>query len=131
MTNSAISSYLIDRIADIVDCISCAASVREQSPSILSVLSSLGQDQRIRGAKSNEAALTIIVRSHTKDCSATDVEQPRLISLQLPTRGDSNFLLSAMRTLIAASPPHRTCDRIGAIRSLRPENNASKQREVK
>ena len=130
------------RVADVVDCICNAASIHEQSISILSVFSSLGQDPRIRGARPNSPTLTIIVRSRGRGLTAADFEQPRIVSLQLSSRDDCNYLLSGMRTLIAASPPQRSGERVGnlekegAVRSPGPFDpidvcHTSRHREVK
>ena len=116
----------IKRVVDVVDCICNAVSIHEQSISILAVLSSLGQDPRIRGVRPNSPTLTIIVRSRGRGLTAAAFEQPRVVTLQLLSRDDCNYLLTGMRTLIAASPPQRTSERVGhskregAVRSIDP-----------
>lgn len=119
--------FTINRITDIVDCLSSAASVHGQSLGLLSVFSS--QDQMISNMKQPPDALTIIVRSQQIGQAPANPDLPRVVSLKLLHREDRNFLLAALRTLIGTSGmPDATAS--SPVKSIQVGAISVKQKEV-
>ena len=103
--------YYLYRIIDIVDCISRAPTINENSMSILSVFSTLSQEQKNNSGKDPPNTLTLIVHPTPAGHTVAQGEEPRVITLRLHTGEERNFLLSALRTLTAASQQSRHSSR--------------------